>query len=127
MINACVMLCARCRMWTSYKSSKGGVKRIDTICRVCGSRLRHTYKNKPYTIFQGVKLRYAPIGKGGYQSWNSILDIIPVYAENPHELASLLNKKLQSRKAKMMGFDFEEWAYTGIREKSSFKTKKRRF
>jgi hypothetical protein len=106
MIEACIMLCARCRKWTSYKSSKGGVKRIDTVCKVCGARIRHTHRPKPYTTFQNVKLRWGHIGSGGYQSWSSIRDLIVVYNPNQvHKLASKMNKEIQKRRGKLMGFN----------------------
>ena len=104
------MRCRKCRKWTAYKSTKGGVERIDTICKVCGARIRHTHRFKPYTMFQGVKLYYG-IGKGGYQRFRSIIDIIVCNNENPNFLASFMNKQEQKRKALMMGFDVENLEY----------------
>jgi hypothetical protein len=108
-LKACVMLCKKCQKWTAYKSTKGGVKRIDTICKVCGSRIRHTHRPRPFTRFQGIKLRYGSIGSGGYQSFSSILDLIPIYDDkNPNKMASRMNKDIQRRKGRMMGFRDEE-------------------
>lgn len=42
-IERAVLLCARCRQFTGWISrTKGGVKRIDTRCSVCGARLKGT-------------------------------------------------------------------------------------
>tara|TARA_R100001086_G_C11731109_1_gene229733 strand:+ start:73 stop:297 length:225 start_codon:yes stop_codon:yes gene_type:complete len=61
-------------------------------------------------MFQGVKLYYG-IGKGGYQRFRSIIDIIVCNNENPNLLASFMNKQEQKRKALMMGFDVENLEY----------------
>ena len=114
-VKACIMRCKKCRKWTAYKSSKGGVERIDTICKVCGARIRHTHRFKPYTMFQGVKLYYG-IGKGGYQRFSSIIDIIVCNNENPNVLASFMNQQEQKRKARMMGFDLDKLEYIEVAE-----------
>jgi len=108
-LKACVMLCKKCKKWTAYKSTKGGVERIDTICKICGARIRHTHRPRPFTRFQGVKLRWGVRGKGAYQSFSSILDLIPIHDnKNPNKMASKLNKDIQKRKGRMMGFRDEE-------------------
>lgn len=98
MITACIMLCTRCRRWTSYKSNKkGGVKRIDTVCRVCSARIRHTHHPHAFTTFQGVKMRWGASGSGTYQSWSSIKDLIQCNPKEIHKLASEKNKRIQER------------------------------
>jgi hypothetical protein len=115
-VEACVMLCTKCRQWTSYKSSKGGVKRIDTQCKVCGVRLRHTHNPKPFTTFQNTKMRWGRVGSGGYQTWSSIKDLIQCNPNECNKLASEMNKRIQERRAKVDGKDLktlEDWEYYG--------------
>tara|TARA_Y100000401_G_scaffold102852_1_gene93448 strand:+ start:292 stop:573 length:282 start_codon:yes stop_codon:yes gene_type:complete len=78
------------------------------VCKVCGARIRHTHRPKPYTTFQNVKLRWGHIGSGGYQSWSSIRDLIIV--DNPkyvHAMARFRNLEIQRRKGAAMGFDVD--------------------
>jgi hypothetical protein len=49
-LHAALLNCNRCGWWTGWKSSKErGVKRIDTICGVCGCRLRHSERRPTWT------------------------------------------------------------------------------
>lgn len=114
LIRAAVMLCRQCRFWTSYKSSKkGGVKEIDTLCRVCSARLRYTYRPLGWTWeFATVAPAHA-VGSGGHNKSTSVCAILQVNPEehNPHELASERNKQIQEqielrdKDMKKRGFD----------------------
>ena len=103
MVEAAMLLCAKCKWWTAYKSTRGGVNRIDTICRVCGARLRHTHRPRAYSTFQGIKLAYGPIGKGGYQRYRSVLNCIIVNPNKVMRLVSTRNKKIQRLQAEKDG------------------------
>lgn len=98
-------MCARCGRWTAYRATKGGQKRIDTVCRVCGARMRHTHRPQPFTQFQGVKMRWGLRGKGSYQSFSSVKDLIQCDPKVAAKLARRKNIAIQKAIAKRDGFD----------------------
>ena len=69
-----LIMCAKCKRWSGWISrTKGGVKRIDTRCSCCGSRLRHT--EHPDRARQYVNC-YRP-GRGAHNRSQSVLKFIP--------------------------------------------------
>lgn len=83
-----------------------GVKRIDTICKVCGARLRHTHRFQPFSTFQGVKTYWGNIGKGGYQRYRSVKELIRCSDSN--NMARLYNQNIQRKIAEKDGVNLDE-------------------
>lgn len=106
-IRAALLLCARCRWYSSYRATKGGVKHIDTICRVCGSRLRYTHRGQPFTLFQGVKLRWGSKGSGAHNRSRSVLDCVPCEPKKVHKMAAERNRLKQIAIAKRDGVEIK--------------------
>jgi hypothetical protein len=69
-----LIMCAKCKRWSGWISrTKGGVKRIDTRCSCCGSRLRHT--EHPDKDRQFINC-YRP-GRGAHNRSQSVFKFIP--------------------------------------------------
>jgi hypothetical protein len=70
-ISRALLLCNSCRSWSGWISrTKGGVKRIDTRCSVCGARLKGTPDYFRDTKRQ-YRHAYAP-GRGAHNRGQSI-------------------------------------------------------
>jgi hypothetical protein len=74
-IERALLLCARCGNWSGWISrTKGGVKRIDTICSCCGARLKGTpdyFRDRSRQFINA----YRP-GRGAHNRGQSIKRII---------------------------------------------------
>lgn len=76
-IERALLLCAKCRKWSGWISrTKGGVKRIDTRCSPCGSRLRGT-PDYWRDIDRQYRNSYRK-GRGAHNRSESISKLIPV-------------------------------------------------
>lgn len=100
-ITHALLRCARCGWWTGYKSSKkGGVTHVDTICCVCGARLRHSERRGPWRWkSKTVAPAYAK-GSGFHKKGGSVMSARcgSSGTMSKHEMsveASKLNRDLQ--------------------------------
>ena len=106
-IKAAVLKCAKCKWYTGFKSSKGGVNHIDTICGVCGRRLRYTRRWHDLRELKTVAPAYAK-GSGAHNRTNSVSRIRFVPAGVVKLEASKMNKDLQRAIAKRDDIDLDE-------------------
>jgi len=61
---AALLRCRRCGWWTGWRTTKeDGVKHVDTVCSVCSSRLRFSYRHESWVWRNNVPTAYAK-GRG---------------------------------------------------------------
>ena len=106
-IKAAVLKCAKCKWYTGFKSSKGGVNHIDTICGVCGRRLRYTRRWHDLRELKTVAPAFAK-GSGAHNRSNSVSSIRFVPPGVVKLEASKMNKALQRAIAKRDDVDLDE-------------------
>jgi len=101
-ITHALLRCRRCGWWTGYKSTKeGGVKHVDTICCVCGARLRHSERHHSWTWRQKTTSTYSAQGSGMHKKYKSSVDSArcgssgDVSKHEVSKLAAKLNRDLQ--------------------------------
>lgn len=104
-IEAALLSCIRCKYFTAYRSrKKGGVHMIDTLCRVCGSRLRHTARYQNYWTLQGVVLGFRQ-GPGGHNVSRSVGNVIRCKPSEVNRLCAERNRSIKLSIAEAEGFD----------------------
>jgi hypothetical protein len=107
-MKAALLLCSTCKWWTGYRATKGGQKRIDTICRVCGARLRYTHRPQGWAWgFKTVAPHYAK-GSGNHNKSQSVSVAIETEPKRVMKEASERNKLIQRRIALRDGVDLDE-------------------
>lgn len=103
-IKAALLKCAKCGWWTGFKSSKGGVIQIDTICGVCSRRLRHTERRDRNRQYINCYRR----GRGAHNRTQSVSRCILSSPSSVKKDASRLNKSRQRSIALHFGVDLEK-------------------
>lgn len=100
--------CSTCRWWTGYDSTKGGVINIDTVCSVCGSRLRHTRTYQGWIWgLKTVAPAYAQ-GSGAHNRSRSVIQTVITPKGQGKKRASYLNREHMKRQAARDDIDLED-------------------
>ena len=95
-----VLLCRQCGWCSAWRSrKKGGQKTIDTPCRVCGARLRHTFSPDPDRNWSHYK------GRGAHTRRRSVSKAWQCSPKEVMKYASDLNKRRQLELAKRDGVE----------------------
>jgi hypothetical protein len=96
-----VLLCRQCGWFSAWRSrKKGGQRTIDTPCRVCGARLRHTFSPDPNRPRKSITH-----GRGAHTRRKSVSRAWQCSPKEVMKYASDLNKRRQLQLAKRDGVD----------------------
>jgi hypothetical protein len=115
-IERALLLCARCGNWSGWISrTKGGVKRIDTICSCCSARLKGT---PDYFRDRGRQFinSYRP-GRGAHNRGESIKRLIVMDSKVNVKLKASEMNRANRVPSETNGGGFESAADRSTREK----------
>lgn len=105
---SCALRCARCKWYSGYDSTKGGVINIDTRCTVCGARLRHTRTRHDMNwSMKTVAPAYAR-GSGAHNRSQSVIDVRTCAPRKGKITASNLNIAIMMAIANRDGVNLED-------------------
>ena len=90
------------------KVSNGGVNRIDTICSVCGARLKHTERPQGWRWMMKTVSPANAKGSGGHNQQVSVLNCIPFSRSMVYVETRRLNRERQRMIAQREGSTFFE-------------------
>lgn len=114
-MTAFILQCNRCKWFHAYRvnrrtsrGERGGIYRIDTICSVCGARLRHTQRRHGWRWNLKTVAPANAKGSGGHNQQTSVLTVIPSIRSNVYVETRRLNKERQRRMAERDGMVIEE-------------------
>ena len=105
---SCALRCARCKFYSGYDSSKGGVIHIDTRCSICGARLRHTQRRQGWRWEQKTVAPANAEGSGAHNRSVSVLQVVNAEPRRGKHLASVLNIKIMRSIAERDGVNLED-------------------
>ena len=114
-MSAFILQCAKCRWFHAYrvnlkkkKPSNGGVIRIDTVCSVCGARLKHTERPQGWRWMMKTVAPAHAVGSGGHNQQVSVLRCMKIPRSQVYVETRKLNQNRQRRIAEREGSTFFE-------------------